>query len=86
MSNHITLTTELTKRGILCSHPVLGNVATIEPQFEPDAKGKWYVFPYAFPPYSHGKSFNSLQAAEFYALAIAYEMAETIGTTSPKGN
>jgi hypothetical protein len=37
----------------------------------------WEVYPYGFPPYERLANFKSLQAAEFYALALAYEMHET---------
>lgn len=80
----ITLTTELTKEGVVCSHSVLGKVATIMPATS-EAKvsnswagqdGKWFVFPYVFPAYERGARFHSLKAAEAYALALAYEMQE----------
>ena len=73
----ITLQTELTPRGIVCTHPTLGKVATIERKFEKAEAGKWFVFPYAFPAYERGATFHSLQAAEFYAVALAHEMHET---------
>ena len=72
----ISLETNLTPRGIECTHPSLGKVATIERKFE-EPRGKWFVYPYVFPPYERGAYFESLRAAEFYALALAYEMHET---------
>lgn len=77
--SYITLTKELTPDGVVCTHPVLGKVATIEPSH----KGGWYVRPYAFPCYeaeaggviaTRGQSWASIHAAEHHALAIAYEM------------
>jgi hypothetical protein len=70
----ITLETRYSERGIECEHEVLGKVATIERKFENG--GGWFVFPYRFAPYERGATFKSLRAAEFYALALAYEMYE----------
>lgn len=83
MNGSITLTTELTEQGIVCTNDVLGKVATIirnipsQPGYKPEAK-RWYVFPYATPPYEDGRYFDSLRAAEFYALTLAYERAEGV--------
>ncbi len=68
--NAITLETQLTPKGVVCSHPVLGQVATISRDL---AARDWYVMPYRFPPSTHAKHWDSMQAAEFYALALAYE-------------
>jgi len=71
----ITLETELTAAGIVCTHATLGKVATIAREFEAGA-ATWFVRPYTFPIYERGIHFASLRAAEFYALALAYEMHE----------
>jgi hypothetical protein len=70
----ITLQTELTPDGIICSNATLGQVATIRRECK---TAMWEVYPYGFPPYERLANFKSLQAAEFYALALAYEMHET---------
>ena len=77
----IELDTTITERGIVCSHPVLGQIATLqrEPVCKHTADGspRWYVFPYSFAPWIWGKRFKSLHAAEQYAVALAYEQQET---------
>lgn len=78
----IAMTRTLTTDGIVCACPVLGKIATIyrvengftENRWRIPHKGKWYVMPYAFPPCDRGASFNSLEAAGQYALALAFEM------------
>lgn len=68
----ISLNTELTPAGIVCSNATLGKVATIERK-----AGMWSVMPYAFPPYERTAApFKSLRAAEYYVLALAHEMVE----------
>lgn len=76
---NLTCDTELTERGVEVTHATLGKVATIERKLEAWGEHKqhpagWFVFPYVFPPYERGATFQSYQAAEFYALALAYEM------------
>jgi hypothetical protein len=72
----ISLDTELTPDGIVCTHGTLGQVATIKHKTTETGDVEWYVFPYSFPPYERGAFFKSLHAAEFYAVALGYEMAE----------
>lgn len=67
----IKLTSELTKEGVVYSHPVLGKVATVLREGP-----QWYVRPYSFPPYEYGRSFVSFMAAEAYATVIALEQHE----------
>lgn len=80
----ITLTTELTPEGVVCTHHVLGKVATLRRSVTHVVNGAstvevpmWEVFPYKFPPIERAAEFKSLRAAESYALALAYEMMET---------
>lgn len=65
----LTCDTEITARGIEVTHKVLGKIATIERR-----DTGWFVFPYVFPPAERGATFKSLEAAEYYALALAHEM------------
>jgi hypothetical protein len=67
----ITLDTALKDEGVICTHPVFGAVAAIARR-----NGQWEVYPYSVPPVERVKRFKSYQAAEFYALALAYEMHE----------
>ena len=81
--NAIVLDTKLTEDGIVCSHPVLGKIATIYPTGKfPDAPtpstGQWYVFPYSFAPVERAARFDNLRAAEYYALALAHEHYERV--------
>jgi hypothetical protein len=73
----ITLQTELTAEGVVCTHETLGKVATIVPEFNERHERQWYVRPYVFPPYERGAKFKSMRAAEYYAVALGYEMFET---------
>lgn len=73
----ITLTTELTPDGVVCSNETLGKVATIVREFQGVMGDAWFVRPYGLPIYERGVRFKSYQAAEYYALAIAHEMHET---------
>jgi len=74
--SYIALNTELTAEGVVCRNDQLGKVATIQRDLKED---EWYVMPYAFPPYERQARFKSYKAAEFYALALAYEMHEERG-------
>ena len=78
---NIELETKLIDRGIQCSHPFLGTVATIEYRPDNETSGHegrpWFVFPYVFEPRYYAQRFASVKAAEAYALALAYEMIET---------
>jgi hypothetical protein len=69
------LNTELTIEGIECTSPVLGKVATIIRKLDDEELPEcWYVMPYQFEPYNRGVKFVSLDAAEYYAVALACEM------------
>jgi hypothetical protein len=74
INSDIVLDTEYTKDGILCTHPVMGKIATIIRDY-PGHVG-WFVFPYRTACCNDGKGFKSLRAAEFYVLALAYERRE----------
>jgi len=65
------LDTEITEKGIICSHKAMGQIATIK-----RTSAGWFVFPYTFPPSARSATFISLRAAEYYAVALAYEMQE----------
>lgn len=62
------LDTEQTANGIHCTHPVLGDVATIV--FSDGWQVK-HTMSHRLPELS----FDTLEAAEYYALAVACEIA-----------
>jgi hypothetical protein len=69
--DRISLDFKWTEIGIVCTHPELGVVASIRRE-----KVGWRV--YAAVPCQRGAlCFSNLKAAEYYALALAYEMAES---------
>jgi hypothetical protein len=68
----VTLDIALKDEGVICIHPVLGEVATITRR-----NGQWEVYPCSLPPVERLKRFKSYQAAEFYALALGCEIIET---------
>ena len=71
--SYLTLTNTLTAEGIEVRHPILGKVATIVRETGPCVNA-WYVRPYRFAIYERGMRFKSLDAANAYTLALAYEM------------
>jgi hypothetical protein len=66
--------------GIVVSAKHLGQVASIQraTMQQESQKGKpgWLVRAYAFRQWERNMTFESLNAAESYALALAYEMSE----------
>ena len=76
---YLELTTKLAPEGIEChcanvSQPGYGRdgmVATIK-----RVENGWTVCAYAFRQWEMNRTFESLNAAQHYALALAYEMVE----------
>jgi hypothetical protein len=79
---YLTLDFHNTAEGIVVSAKHLGQVATIVRDTlhgtNIDARGVpgWLVKAYAFPQWERNRIFESLNAAEHYAMALAYEMSE----------
>jgi hypothetical protein len=59
--------------GVEYSCPEMGKIASVYKDI-PDRAPGYYVFPYCFPPYEKGMTFQSGAAAEHYVHALAHEM------------
>jgi hypothetical protein len=70
---YLTLKTKLVAEGIECSCDHVGKVGIITRDGE---KRTWRVRAYVFPQWEYNGEFESLNAAQAYALALAYEMVE----------